>query len=80
MSYGMLGLGIQVSNSVKVASPAFMNFYFSVSTSGNRTPGSGFYFELLDTFVCMFVCMHQLILKALGCSYNNCKQLTYGSF
>jgi len=27
-----------------------------------------------------FICMHQLVLKVLGCSYNNCKQLTYGSF
>ena len=52
--------------------------YFSVLSSGNRTPGSRFYFDHLDTFVCL----HQLVLKAQGCSYNNnnCKRLTYGSF
>ena len=47
-------------------------------TSGNRTPGSRFYSDLLDTFVCI----HQLVLKrrskALGCSCN-CRRLAYGS-
>jgi len=39
------------------------------SSSGNRTPGSRFYSDLLDTMA-DFVCIHQLILK----------RLTYGSF
>ena len=47
--------------------------------SGNRTPGSRFYSDLLDTTVCI----HQLVLKrrskALGCS-SNCRRLAYGSF
>jgi len=49
--------------------------------SGNRTPGSRFYSDLLDTLA-DFVCIHQLMLvsfKALGCSYN-CMRLTCGSF
>ena len=40
--------------------------------SGNRTPGSRFYSDLLDTSADS-VCIHQLCqvsFKALGCSYN----------
>jgi len=33
--------------------------FFNYITSGNRTPGSRFYSDLLDASVCM----HQLILK-----------------
>jgi len=39
-------------------------------TSGNRTPGSRFYSDLLDTSVCI----HQLV------SARNCRRLTYSSF
>ena len=47
-------------------------------SSGNRTSGSRFYSNLLDTSVCI----HQLVFKrfqALGCLHN-CRRLTYGSF
>ena len=50
--------------------------YSSIIPSGNRTPGSRFYSDLLDTSVCIRT---QASFKALGCSYN-CKRLTYGSF
>ena len=62
----------------------FLNLFFILYpiTSGNRTPGSRFYSDLLDTSVSI----HQLVLKrcssalqALGCSHN-CRRLTYGSF
>jgi len=33
-------------------------------TSGNRTPGSRFYSDLLDTLA-DFVCIHQLVLKTV---------------
>ena len=46
-------------------------------SSGNRTPGSRFYSDLLDTLADS-ICIHQLVLKP-GCSYN-CRRLTYGSF
>ena len=36
--------------------------YFYVITSGNRTPGSRFYSDLLDTLADS-VCIHQLVLK-----------------
>ena len=52
---------------------------YLVSSCGNRTPGSRFYSDLLDTSVCI----HQLVLKcrskALGCSCS-CRRLAYGSF
>ena len=55
---------------------------FVVTTSGNRTPGSRFYSDLLDALADS-VCIHQLVLKRrskqLVCSCN-CRQLTYGSF
>jgi len=47
-------------------------------TSGNRTPGSRSYPGLLDTLADS-ICIHQLVLKALGCSYN-CRWLAYDSF
>jgi len=47
------------------------------STSGNRTPGSRFYSDLLDTLV-DFVCIHQLILKRR--SKRKAARLTCGSF
>jgi len=45
-------------------------------TSGNRTPGSRFYSDLLDTSVCI----HQLVLKRLSKRSYNCRRLTDGSF
>ena len=51
---------------------------FYDDSSGNRTPGSRFYSDLLGTSVCI----HQHVLKrvqALGCSHN-CRRLTHGSF
>jgi len=41
---------------------AIEDFKFTMVTSGNRTPGSRLYYELLDTLA-DFVCIHQLILK-----------------
>ena len=52
--------------------------YFNLS-SGNRTPGSRFYSDLLDTFLLHPPARTQASFKALGCSYN-CRQLTCGSF
>ena len=37
-------------------------FFVLVITSGNRTPGSRFYSDLLDTLADS-VCIHQLVLK-----------------
>ena len=54
-----------------------MSFFF---TSGNRTPGSRFYSDLLDTLADS-VCIHQLVssvVQRLGCSYN-CRRLTCAS-
>jgi len=36
--------------------------FFYITTSGNHTPGSRFYSDLLDTSA-DFVCIHQLVLK-----------------
>ena len=47
-------------------------------TSGNCTPGSRFYSDLLDTLADS-IYIHQVVLKALGCSYN-CRRLAYDSF
>ena len=52
--------------------------FLSIYTSGNRTPGSRSYSDLLDTSVCI----HQLVLKRrqsarLSCS---CRQLAHGLF
>ena len=51
-----------------------------IVSSGNRTPGSRFYSDFLDTLADS-VCIHQLValFKALGCWYN-CRQLTCSSF
>jgi len=59
---------ILISLSGSVATNVFLGRYnvsliyklFHIVTSGNRTPGSRFYSELLATFVCI----HQLILQA----------------
>ena len=39
-----------------------MFFILVIYSSGNRTPGSRFYSDLLDTLA-DFVCIHQLILQ-----------------
>ena len=57
-----------------------LDIIFTYITSGNRTPGSRFYSDLLGSSVCI----HQLVLKrrnfkALGCSCN-CRRLADGSF
>ena len=56
--------------------------YILMFSSGNRTPGSRSYSDLLDTSVCI----PQLVLNRHSChskcwaySYN-CRRLTYGSF
>jgi len=38
------------------------SFFIYITSSGNRTPGSRFYSDLLDTSVCI----HQLVLKRLS--------------
>jgi len=53
-----------------------------VTTSGNRTPGSRSYSDLVHTLADS-VCIHQLILKLCSKSASmqyNFRRLTYGSF
>jgi len=57
------------------------NYLICKGSSGNGSPGSRFYSDLLDTLA-DFICIHQFCqtsFKAVGYSYN-CRQLTYGSF
>jgi len=49
---------ISTTNALKNSS---RHYYFLLVSSGNRTPGR-FYSDILDTAVCI----HQLVLKALG--------------
>jgi len=60
--------------------PFTRDFFFVCHTSGNRTPGSRFYSDLLDTLADS-VCIQQLALKRCSkcCSYN-CRRLIHGSF
>jgi len=41
---------------------AYPDYLIYLHSSGNRTPGSRFYSDLLDTSVCI----HQLVLKRLS--------------
>ena len=58
----------------------FSRDFFVCRTSGNRTPGSRFYSDLLDTLADS-VCIQQLVLKhrSKWCSCN-CRRLIHGSF
>ena len=47
----------------------YLHYLHLLIKSSNRTPGSRFYSDLLDTWADS-VCIHQLVFKALGCSYN----------
>jgi len=67
-----------IQNKAIMLSYTHINFIW-LPSSGNRTPGSRFYSDLLETSVCMHQLVDKASFKAIGCSYN-CKRLTYDSF
>ena len=66
---------------VRTIKRTLLLLFINITTSGNRTPGSRFYSDLLDTWAdCLYPpARTPASFKALGCSYN-CRRLTYGSF